>query len=148
MKIEITIEGNAVENIRQKSGAELESARSNLIRDAAIQTLQRIILLNPVETACSRAAWVNMLEELGGTPPSGWEGSHPSAIEQGRQLGQLALNEASSQSEARLTNGVNYVSYLEYGTSRMSPFAMARTALRQVSGLLGELFGWGEGKRE
>jgi len=145
MKIEFQMEGDVAETIRQKAGVELDSARSTLVRDAAIQTLQRVIPMNPVETARSRAAWVSMLEELGGTAPAGWEGPHPSAIEQGRQLGQTTSNDTASQSEIRLANGVSYVSYLEYGTSRMAPLAMARTALRQVAGQLASLFRWPQG---
>jgi hypothetical protein len=37
---------------------------------------------------------------------------------------------------------VHYISYLEYGTSRMAPFAMVRSALLQLQTRLSQLFRW------
>ncbi|WP_437225296.1 hypothetical protein SH661x_004003 [Planctomicrobium sp. SH661] len=140
MKIEVRVEGEAAERIRDLCGQRLEDARSQLIRDAMIETLQRVIERNPVDTARSRAAWVRSLEELGGTPPAGWEGPHPSQVDAGRRAGKLTVENSKGISIASAMNFVHYVPFLEYGTSRMSPFAMARAGLQQVRSRLQELF--------
>jgi len=140
--MEFRLEGNPAETIRQQAGPKLDAARADLVREAMIQALQRVIERNPVDTARSRAAWVNALEELGGIAPAGWEGPHPTAVEQGRSLSELNWNEETSRSRISVTNGVDYVSDLEYGTSRKSPFAMVRTALIQVARQTVDFFHW------
>lgn len=140
MSLRFQLEGDAAEKIRQLAGTRLESARTQLVREAMINTLQATIERNPVDTARSRAAWVSSLEELGGTPPAGWEGPHPTAADAGRQLGDLSLNDSGQISEARAVNAVSYISFLEYGSSGRSPKAMVRGALQQVAGRLREFF--------
>jgi hypothetical protein len=140
MRMEVRVSGDAAEDLRQLAGSRLDSARQELVREAMIQTLQEIILGNPVDTARSRAAWVTSLEALGGSPPSGWEGPHPTAIAEGRGQGKLSLQETRGESRATADNSVDYVPLLEYGTSRMAPYAMVRRSLVRVAGGIASLF--------
>jgi len=107
----------------------LPDLRRRIITVAMKHALAETIRFNPVDTARSRAAWVRSLEQLGGTPPAGGQGSHPSAVDDGRALGQLQRHETADTTELTAFNSVDYVPHLEYGTSRMAPFAMARRAL-------------------
>ncbi|SFH68502.1 hypothetical protein [Planctomicrobium piriforme] len=140
MQIDIQIEGDAADRIRELSEGPLQSARRIMVQEAMVQCLQATIAGNPVDTARSRAAWVQPLEQLGGSPPSGWEGPHPTAVEEGRRLGQLIQQESDQASTVSASNGVRYIGYLEYGTSRMAAVAMVRRSLLQVRSALAGLF--------
>ena len=112
--------------------------RRALVERVAREALARTIPANPVDTARSRSAWVAALEQLGGAPPPGWQGAQPdaAAIAEGRDLGSVARSESSDVTDIQITSGVDYVTYLEYGTRRMSPFAMAHRGLYEVRALL------------
>jgi hypothetical protein len=142
MSIEIQVRGRTSEQLRDLAGASLKSTRENLVREAMIESLQKIVEQNPVRTGQARAAWVQSLEELGGTPPAGWEGPQPTGVETGRRLGTLSIDDGDEISRIEATNAVHYISYLEYGTSRMAPFAMVRSALLQLQTRLSQLFRW------
>lgn len=140
MHMEIRMRGDAATRLRQLAGKQLASARTNLVREAMVEALQATIENNPVATGRSRAAWVVALEELGGTPPAGWEGTAPRGTEEGRQLGSLSQDESADQSSVAATNAVHYVTFLEYGTSRKAPVAMARRGLLRAARRLAEWF--------
>lgn len=55
-------------------------ARRDMVESAVRQTLFNTIRGNPVDTARSRASWVQSLERLGGTPPAGWPGTATAAV--------------------------------------------------------------------
>jgi len=140
MRIEFGVQGDAAEKLRELAGSRLANARREMVRAAMVEALQQTIQRNPVDTGRSRAAWASSLEELGGTLPAGWEGPHPSAIDEGLGLGRLDMNESASSSEIQSVSEVSYLSALEYGTSRMAPFAMVRSSLAIIAGRLRELF--------
>jgi hypothetical protein len=140
MQMDIRVSGDAAEDLRQLAGARLDRARQELMRESMIESLQEIIMGNPVDTARSRAAWVSSLEGLGGSPPSGWEGAHPTAIAEGRGRGKFSLQDSQGQTRVTADNSVDYVALLEYGTSRSAPYAMVRRALTHVAGRVSSLF--------
>jgi hypothetical protein len=140
MQIEFRLEGDAVERIRDLAGEPVDLARQTLSEQALRAALTQIVASNPVETGRSRGAWVESLEQLGGTPAAGWEGSQPTAVEEGRRQGQLLSQQLSGRTVLSAVNGVSYVRYLEYGTSRMAPFAMVRRSLRSLVPRLGDWF--------
>ena len=130
IQLDIQITGDAAERIRELASTQLATSRKRMVQQVSIASLQAIILATPVDTARARAAWVQALEQLGGTPPAGWEGAQPTETDSGRRHGQLIFVDTDNLSSATATNSVNYVNYLEYGTSRMAPFAMVRRGLQ------------------
>ncbi len=140
LKLEIRVDGDATERVRDLAESPLSRACHDLVRQIAQRSLQSIITENPVESGRSRAAWVQALEHLGGTAPPGWEGSHGNGVVDGRKHGTGTLVDGNSFSEATISNSVNYVRYLEYGTSRISPFAMVRRSLQRQRQAITELF--------
>ena len=140
MRLRIELDNTLRERINELSNETLPQRRQELIQQAMREGLAHIIETNPVDTARSRAAWVRSLEQLGATPPPGWQGPHPSEIEAGRKRGRLQTAQSDSTSECIATNSVEYIPFLEYGTSKMAPFAMVRRALTTIERRLPEWF--------
>jgi len=112
--------------------------RRKLSADISRQVLEEVVQRNPVETGRSRAAWMVSLQELGGVPPLGWQGTdtNSEALSEGREKSGLSSSENKHQSEVRASNSVPYVPFLEYGTRKMSAFAMVRRSLAYVKSRL------------
>lgn len=110
---------------------------SSVARDV----LQRTILRNPVDTGRSRSAWAAALRQLGGTPPAAWQGSSPDsdALADGAKRFSLNVNNTATRSEVAITNGVDYVVFLEFGTRSISPLRMVERSLTEVRDRLGNL---------
>lgn len=137
MQIRIEMD-ELVAEIKQYRLKKMPDSRKTLIENSSREALKQVIQLNPVETGRSRSAWVASLQELGGTPPPGWQGEsyEPDAIEEGRASAELSRMENRHQSEIKAVSRVNYVAFLEYGTWKMTAFAMARKSLLYVKSLL------------
>jgi|GEM_PF-3339516 len=140
MNLQFRFRGDVDARLRSQLTDRVQAARQDLVRQATCQTLQSIVRDNPVETGQSRAAWVNGLEQLGGTAPPGWEGAAPTGVESGRTHGSGEQEEGAGTTLMRVRNQISYVRYLEYGTSRMAPFAMVRRGLLQIRPILKDLF--------
>ena len=107
----------------------LSENRQRLVNAILADVLTEVIELNPVDSARSRAAWVTSLDQLGFPVPPGWQGDNPTAISEGRGLGELVQVDSSDITERTAVNSVDYVRYLEYGNSRQAPHAMVQRAL-------------------
>lgn len=131
MQLTIEIDDQVSARLQELAESDLPESRRRLVQDATREALQRTIEMNPVDTGRSRAAWVAALTQAGGSPPPGWRGPHPQggAIAQGASLGGLEPSDEGDTTSLTARNQVQYVAFLEYGTSRMSPFAMVRRAL-------------------
>lgn len=135
ISLEITDGGREVrrwlEGIKRR---EVPESRRRLVRRVTRTVLAKTIEYNPVDTARARAAWVESLEQLGGQAPPGWQGSRSEseAIDEGRSRSGLTEANESEQSEIRITNRVDYINYLEFGTRKMSAFQMVERSLRTV----------------
>lgn len=140
MSIHVEVRGRTAAQLRELAEAPLNSARENLVRESMISALQTVVERNPVRTGQARAAWVQSLEELGGTAPAGWEGPQGTGVSTGRGLGMLSVDEGDETSRIEATNAVDYIAYLEYGTSKKAPFAMVRSALHQLRSRLSSFF--------
>ncbi|MFV0445873.1 MAG: hypothetical protein ACK5Q5_20030 [Planctomycetaceae bacterium] len=132
MRIQVEVSDEVTPAVRRYLNTTLPARRREAVEAALQDTLVAVIGQNPVETARSRAAWVSSLEQLGGTPPAGWQGLQPSGEADGRIAGQLSRQHEPDITAVSATNSVSYVGFLEYGTSRTSPFSMVRRALRQA----------------
>lgn len=132
MRITVDIDGEARRRLQDLAGARLPELRRQAVEAAARQALTETILQNPVETARSRAAWVASLQQLGGAPPTGWQGPRPTGEADGRRQGRLDRTHDRDVTAVAAGNAVQYVPFLEYGTRRSAPFAMVRRALARA----------------
>lgn len=140
MKLRIEIDGQASRSLRNLAQRRLPESRKNMVRSATWRTLQQVIESHPVDTGRSAGAWSAALEQLGGGSPASGRGRDPAAIVEGRRQGSATLTEGADQTETTATNSVKYIAFLEYGTSRMAPFTMVRSALRATASTVARLF--------
>ncbi len=115
-----------------RSAERLPVARRELVERLMREGLTRIVERNPVETGRSRTAWVQSLERLGGQAPPGWTGPLPSGVQRGRTEGRLVRSDTEDRTLIEAMNAVPYIAFLEYGTVRMSAFAMVRKTLAEL----------------
>ncbi len=107
MNIQMTMDGDAIERLRDLAETGVSEARRRMVEQGMKATLESTIELNPVETGRSRAAWQ-------------------------AALGHLDIQHDAESTTASATNSVSYVPFLEYGTSRQAPFQMVRRSLAAV----------------
>ena len=129
MQIDLQVTNHATPKLRRLLRKQLPNRRRTAVEQTARDALTDTIRLNPVDTARSRAAWVAALEQLGGTPPAGWQGEAPVGEVTAGGEGHAESRQDRDTSLVTATNSVPYIPFLEYGTSRMSPFAMVRRSL-------------------
>lgn len=137
MRIEFQIEGRGVSLLRELARSRVPEARRRMVVQGMQATLERTMALNPVDTGRSRAAWQAALAQLQGGNTSGGGGG---PVAEGAALGWAAQEHGERTSEVSATNGVSYVPFLEYGTSRMAPFQMVRRSLAVVRGMIAAWF--------
>ncbi|QDU41035.1 hypothetical protein Mal4_54000 [Maioricimonas rarisocia] len=142
MQLRIEIDEAGIDSLRTLAEERLPEARRQMVESAVRLTLFNTIRGNPVDTARSRASWVQSLERLGGIPPAGWRGPRPIqfAIDEGRARALLQQKEDEHQTTVSATSRVFYVSFLEYGTGGRPPYAMLQRALISTRLLLPRLF--------
>ncbi|MEZ6056547.1 MAG: hypothetical protein R3C01_07570 [Planctomycetaceae bacterium] len=116
-------------SLLRRTEQRLTENRKRLVEAILANVLTEVIEFNPVDSARSRAAWVNSLEQLGVPAPPSWQGDNPTAIAEGRRLGELLRTDSLDITERTAENSVDYVRYLEYGNSRQAPHSMVQRAL-------------------
>lgn len=137
MRLEIQVINRASSSLRRIADRSVPEARRQMVQLGMQSALESTIDLNPVRTGRSRAAWISALAQLGGRS-SGTATSGPTA--EGAALGSAAVEQAEATTTASATNAVKYVPFLEYGTSKRAPVAMARRSLAAVREVIGRLF--------
>ena len=133
--ITLTVEQQRLQAELRLYGKEIiPNGRQSCMQLLARRILKQIILRNPVETARSRAAWVNALAEMGAVPPAGWQGdvAEQAAIQEGTAHGSATEIQTAEQTEITATNRVDYIPFLEYGTGQTAAFQMVQQSLRQA----------------
>lgn len=98
----------------------VRARRPAITREIAGLVLGRVMERNPVDTGRSRAAWGAAGSQVGLSTGTGSQ-------EPGDGIGRVEEHE--QQTRLEFENRVNYVPFLEYGTSRMAARAMVRGAL-------------------
>lgn len=127
MRLDIQVDKQQlIDRLESFSTDELPQQRQEGVQKTADALLQSTIDLNPVRSGRSRAGWEAARESL----VSGQSGAE----------GKASVMSDADTTEIRATNHVEYVHYLEYGTSRMAPFAMVRRSIRNVISMLPNLF--------
>lgn len=86
----------------------------------------------PVDTGRARAGWARAIEELGGV--FGPAGSDRSAISDGRRRGKTGTEKGRASAVRWIVNGVDYIVFLEYGSSDQAPGGFIRVSLEQLRG--------------
>ena len=138
MRITFQIQGDDLQSLRELAQYRIPEARQRMVERGMEAALENTIQLNPVDTGRSRAAWKAALDELRGGGSNVTTGSGP--IGAGTALGSLEHDQREATTTISATNAVSYVPFLEYGTSRMTPFQMVRRSLAAVRGVIGDWF--------
>jgi hypothetical protein len=136
MRLEVQVVNPASASLRRIANTNLPEARRKMVDHGMRTALESTIELNPVRTGRSRAAWVAALAKLGGTAAGG---ATSGPVSEGAALGSAAIEQTQTTTAASATNSVRYVPFLEYGTSKRAPVAMARRSLAAVQEIIG---GW------
>lgn len=92
----------------------------------------RVVLRTPVDTGRARGGWMGEV----GAPASG-EGSTDKNGNGTVQRAIAAVASAKPFETIHLTNNVNYISYLEEGTSQQAPEGMLALSLAEVRQVFG-----------
>lgn len=139
MTITLEIEADSlIDEIQQFASTQLIELRRQLTRNLTQHILSKTITLNPIETGRSRAAWATAMQQLGLTPPNGWDASssNPTALTSGFSQGSSSQSETADAHSVSATNQVDYINFLEFGTSHQSPHAMVNRALLSAAAQL------------
>ena len=118
-----------------------------VLKKFAFDLIKKIIEKSPVDTGRSRAGWYVAMEKLGGGYVFDRQSKKPvrdSAIDpKGYSESEVALGKGEGSYTQSLTgklkwielvNGVNYIIFLEYGSSQQAPYGMVRLSMRELSG--------------
>lgn len=138
MPLRVWLESNAGEIAGRLKvlGDDVVPERREVFTQAATQlAVNRTVEHTPVREARARGSWVESLLVLGGVPPADWEGSHPNAaaVMEGEEAGDVSHSDQGTVTEYRVTSRVSYITYLEYGTRKMTAFEMVRRSLAETA---------------
>ena len=131
MKINFEFDGNLSEAIRTLGNEQIPKSRREMVNALTQQTLETTRRETPIDTGRSRAAWSSALTQAG---------QNGSASGAASEEGHAVQSETATISATSSTNRVPYIAYLEYGTSKMAPFAMVRKSLAKVISQISHLF--------
>jgi hypothetical protein len=138
MRISVQIDGDDLRGLKDLAEYRVSDARRRMVVRGTEATLESTIQLNPVETGRSRAAWKAALDQLRGSSNQSVAGEGP--VAEGSGKGSLQHQHDETTSSISATNAVSYVPFLEYGTSRMTPYQMVRRSLAAVRGVIANWF--------
>lgn len=143
MKFSVDVETQKFNDHMKKfiKGANIEVGLG--LKKFAFDLVRRIVLKNPVDTGRSRGAWYVGLEKLGGNIGDipihgpGGKGSDTYSTKEmarGKMVGGFKDRTGKSykQKWIEIINGVNYITFLEYGSSQQSPYGMVRVSMREL----------------
>ncbi len=142
MKIRFSVSGSSFPAIQAWGGRKLSETRKQLVVQVAKSALQKTIEANPVETGRSRAAWGMALRQLSEYQETDSTSSPADRLDPTAPDGTLFVDHQRDKTRIEATNHVEYVAYLEYGTSRMAPLGMVRKGLAFAKRLLPAWFQW------
>ena len=106
-----------------------EKQLSQLLRKIAFQTLSGIVEKNPVDTGRSRANWQVSVNQQPGDQELDISGTDAGAT---LAAGIATLGNVPSFSVIYIYNNVEYIVYLEQGSSAQAPAGMVRVTIAEV----------------
>ncbi|MEZ5943799.1 MAG: hypothetical protein R3C18_20580 [Planctomycetaceae bacterium] len=130
--IKLKLDQDALSHIAEIRDQKLPRALQNLTRDLMREGLEKIRNETPVDTGRAQAGWASA-QQLSDSETGG-------SISNATAEGELTEQATGQSSSLTATNFVPYVPFLEYGTTRMRPFAMIRRALQELRQRVGQLF--------
>ena len=92
------------------------------IKKVAFALLGMVMKKTPVDTGRARAGWYPAAEKLN-IPTSG----------SSKKEGSYKEDFAGKEQSVTITNRVNYIQSLEFGTSQQAPEGMVRVSMREIS---------------
>jgi len=116
------------------------------IKKFAFDLVGRIIRKTPVDTGRARAGWLVAYSKLGGsgkwisfgkTIPKSRSGKGFSRAQVIKGQGEGSYTEHLGKymnKWVEIVNGVSYIIFLEYGSSRQAPYGMVRVSMRELRG--------------
>lgn len=117
------------DSLKQFEKRALESADKDR-RAIILKLFTAVIRDTPVDTGRARNNWLtSVANPAAGTPNSPAKGG-------GDALGAINNNLGKLNDAVFLTNNVEYIGHLEYGTTKMAPFAMVRRNMARIEALL------------
>lgn len=99
------------------------------IRKVAIDFLSRVIPRTPVDTGRARAGWQSYLLDHGHASPV--TGRDPQAIVEGTAEGTWSEKFTQREAFVEIVNAVEYIVFLEYGSSDQAPAGMMRITFKE-----------------
>ena len=130
--IKLKLDQDALAHITEVRDQKLPQALQNLTRDLIRQGLEQIRNETPVDTGRAQAGWASA-QQLTNSETGG-------LISNATAEGELTEQTTGQSNSLTATNYVPYVPLLEYGTTRLRPFAMIRRALLELRQRVGQLF--------
>ncbi len=108
--------------------------RQEMVKTVLKEVLTRTIERAPVDEGRLRSSWVQQITSLGGTVPSGWQGTDPdnAAIREGATDGEVLIETDEETTQMDSVNHVEYAKYVEYGTQKMDAEHMAGESLEET----------------
>ena len=119
LQISIRVPSDVVSGIQERLQVKIDSARSEMVQIAINAALADVIDHVPIETGKTQEEWQSEFTRIQGSLPN---------------------NPSAHTSVQSATNGVPQVVYIEYGTSRMSPRSIVRTALAKLQTVVQSMF--------
>ena len=125
-----------------RAAGRLPGALRRLLQRVAGELTRRALVQTPVRTGRARAAWAGSLEQLGETPPTGWQGAGPDAeaVAQGRQSGRVQSQLDGHRQAIDVTNAVPYIVVLELGGRGRAGKHMVRRSMLETREKVRSLF--------
>ncbi len=133
--MQIEISDTASQKIRELKERIVPHSRQEMVNEIANDVLLNAAQGNPVKTGRSRAGWKAAAQQVSGGSSTGNSNQEGVSGE-----GSATSSQDRTTSSVNASNNVPYVTYLEYGTSRMAPVAMLRQSLAGVLGRIGSFF--------
>ena len=130
--IKLKLDQDALAHIAEIRDQKLPQAMQNLTRNLMREGLEKIRSETPVDTGRAQSGWASA-QQLTDSETGG-------SISNATAEGELTEQTTGQSSSLTATNFVPYVPFLEYGTTRLRPFAMIRRALLELRQRVGQLF--------
>jgi hypothetical protein len=99
-------------------------------RAVCLKLFSSVIKDTPVDTGRARNSWLTSV----GTPATGT--TNPNNKAGADALAGISGSLGKLTDTVYLTNNVEYIGHLEYGTTKMAPFAMVRRNIERIKALL------------
>jgi len=117
--------------VSKYSNERVDAELSKFTRRIALGLLVSIVQNTPVDTGRAKGAWIVSLESAS-EALTGIKGESAEVERQAIANGTSVIGTAPPFGTVYINNNVDYIIYLEEGTAKIAPFAMAANALNEI----------------